>query len=364
MAEHDLHEDIAERLKQIQYPGSQRDIVTLGLVGKVQVQGDSVVVHIRASSVKEEVLRHLRGRITQELTAVPGIAHVHIHAFAAQAADARQSQPGHPRQAGNQAVRERAQISGVRRILAVASGKGGVGKSTLAVNLALALGSLGNKVGLLDADVYGPSVPLMMGTDATPRAGQDKKIFPVEKYGVQLISMGFFLDDQSPVIWRGPIVMSIVRQFLRDVIWGDLDYLVVDLPPGTGDVALTLAQEVPLDGGIVVTTPQDVALHDVQRGIGMFKQVNVPILGVIENMSYYECPVCHTKEDIFGSGAAQKTGLDVLGEIPLVEEIRASGDSGKPLLISDPEHPAAQEFFRIVRRVVEAEEMRFPSSVH
>ncbi len=355
----DIHTRITERLRQIQYPGSQRDIVTLGLVGKVQVQADSAVVQIRASSIKEDVLRHLRGRITQELTTLPEIAHVHIHAFAAQAGEPHQGG-----NAGNQAVRERADIPGVRRILAVASGKGGVGKSTVAVNLSLALASLGHKVGLLDADIYGPSVPMMMGTDATPRAGQDKKIYPVEKYGVSLISMGFFLDDQSPVIWRGPIVMSIVRQFLRDVIWSELDYLVVDLPPGTGDIALTLAQEVPLHGGVIVTTPQDVALLDVQRGISMFKQVNVPLLGVIENMSFYECPVCHEKEEIFGHGGAQKTGLKVLGQVPLVEEVRVGADAGKPVVVSAPDHPVAQEFFGIARQVVAAEEMQLPQSVH
>lgn len=355
----DIHTRITERLRQIQYPGSQRDIVTLGLVGKIQIQADSAVVHMRASSIKEDVLRHLRGRITQELTTLPEIAHVHIHAFAAQA-----GQPHQGGKAGNQAVRERADIPGVRRILAVASGKGGVGKSTVAVNLTLAMASLGHEVGLLDADIYGPSVPLMMGTEATPRAGQDKKIYPVEKYGVSLISMGFFLDDQSPVIWRGPIVMSIVRQFLRDVIWSELDYLVVDLPPGTGDIALTLAQEVPLHGGVVVTTPQDVALLDVQRGISMFKQVNVPLLGVIENMSFYECPVCHEKEEVFGHGGAQKTGLKVLGEVPLVEEVRAGADAGKPVVVSAPDHPVAQEFFGIARQVVATEEMQLPQSIH
>ena len=361
MTEHERRDAIAEKLKRVHYPGSRRDIVTLGLVGKVQIQDDSVVVHVRASSVKEDVLRHLRGRITQELTAVPGIDHVHIHAFAAQAG--QDAPTGATPQAGNRAVRERADIPGVRRILAVASGKGGVGKSTLAVNLALALETLGNTVGLLDADVYGPSIPLMMGTDAVPRAGQNKKIHPVEKYGVQLISMGFFLDDQSPVIWRGPIVMSIVRQFLREVVWNDLDYLIVDLPPGTGDVALTLAQEVPLHGGLIVTTPQDVALHDVQRGIAMFKQVNVPILGVVENMSYYRCPACGERDEVFGHGGAHKTGLPVVGEIPLVEDVRARGDAGKPLLVSDADHPAAQAFLGIARRVAEAEAMQLPESV-
>jgi ATP-binding protein involved in chromosome partitioning len=240
-------------------------------------------------------------------------------------------------------------------VIAVASGKGGVGKSTVAVNLALALKALDNRVGLLDADIYGPSVPLMMGTEAIPRAGQDKKIYPVEKYGISLISMGFFLDDQSPVIWRGPIVMSIVRQFLRDVLWDELDYLIVDLPPGTGDAALTLAQEVPLSGGVIVSTPQDVALLDVQRGIAMFRQVNVPILGVIENMSYYVCPHCGEREEIFGYGGVQKIGLEVLGEVPIVEEIRTGGDVGKPLVVQYPEHPIAQVFRQIALRVMETD---------
>jgi ATP-binding protein involved in chromosome partitioning len=198
---------------------------------------------------------------------------------------------------------------------------------------------------------------MMMGTEATPRAGQNKKIYPVEKYGVSLISMGFFLDEKSPVIWRGPIVMGIIRQFLRDVIWGDLDYLVVDLPPGTGDIALTLTQEVPLSGGVVVTTPQDVALLDVQRGIAMLKQVNVPILGVIENMSFYVCPECNHKEEIFGHGGAQKTGFPILGEIPLVENLRAGGDNGKPLVLADPDHPVSQQFRIIAQRVIEASDL-------
>jgi ATP-binding protein involved in chromosome partitioning len=241
-------------------------------------------------------------------------------------------------------------------VIAVASGKGGVGKSTVAVNLALALKALSNRVGLLDADIYGPSVPLMMGTEAIPRAGHDKKIYPVEKYGISLISMGFFLDDESPVIWRGPIVMSIVRQFLRDVLWGELDYLVVDLPPGTGDAALTLAQEVPLSGGIIVSTPQDVALLDVQRSIAMFRQVKVPILGIIENMSYYVCPHCGEREEIFGYGGVSETGLEVLGEVPLVEEIRTGGDVGKPLVVQRPEHPVAQIFRKIAVRIRQAAE--------
>jgi hypothetical protein len=187
---------------------------------------------------------------------------------------------------------------------------------------------------------------------ATPRQGDGQKVYPVEKYGVSLISMGFFLDDQSPVIWRGPVVMGIIRQFLRDVLWGELDFLVVDLPPGTGDASLTLAQEIPLSGGVIVSTPQDVALLDVERGIAMFRQVNVPLLGVIENMSYYLCSHCGEREDIFGHGGAKKTGLEVLGEIPIVEEIRIGGDEGKPLVIHQPDHPVSQVLLSVAQQVM------------
>jgi ATP-binding protein involved in chromosome partitioning len=339
-------QDIRDQLKRITYPGSRRDIIALGLVGEILTKDGTVIVHLRPSSATEEVLRHLTGRITSALSAVPEVQRVTIHG-------------GQPRGATAQpppvAAPALTPLPGVRRVIAVASGKGGVGKSTVAVNLALALKALGNRVGLLDADIYGPSVPLMMGTEATPRAGQDKKIYPVEKYGINLISMGFFLDDKSPVIWRGPIVMSIVRQFLRDVLWGELDYLIVDLPPGTGDAALTLAQEVPLSGGVIVSTPQDVALLDVQRGIAMFRQVNVPILGVIENMSYYVCPDCGEREEIFGHGGVRKTGLEVLGEVPIVEEVRTGGDVGKPLVVQYPEHPVSQVFRQIAMRVMETD---------
>ncbi|MEW6297452.1 MAG: Mrp/NBP35 family ATP-binding protein [Thermodesulfobacteriota bacterium] len=337
-------QEIREQLKRIPYPGSQRDIVSLGLVGEIVTQANDVIVHLRPSSASDEVLRHLAGRIVAMLSAVPGIGQVTVHGGRARGTAEQPSAVAPPPQQP---------LPGVRRVVAVASGKGGVGKSTVAVNLTLALKALGNRVGILDADIYGPSIPLMMGTEATPRAGGDKKIYPVEKYGVSLISMGFFLDDKSPVIWRGPIVMSIVRQFLRDVLWGDLDYLIVDLPPGTGDAALTLAQEIPLNGGIIVTTPQDVALLDVNRGIAMFRQVNVPILGVVENMSYYICPNCGEREDLFGHGGAGKTGLEILGEVPIVEDVRAGGDSGKPLVEQQPDHPVAQVFRQIAQRVVE-----------
>ena len=345
--------EILSHLKQITYPNSRHDIVTLGLIRQIHVDEGTVLLRLRSSSAPEEVVRLLSGKITTLLKNAPGVKHVEIHGGVAQG---ESPSPSHPQTSAQSS------LPGVRRILAVASGKGGVGKSTVAVNLALALKALGNRVGLLDADVHGPSVPLMMGTEAAPRAAQDKKIYPVERYGVSLISMGFFLDDQSPVIWRGPIVMGIIRQFLRDVIWGELDYLIVDLPPGTGDASLTLAQEVPLNGGVIVSTPQDVALLDVQRGIAMFRQVRVPILGIIENMSYYVCPHCGEREDIFGHGGVSKTGLDVLGEVPIIEDIRSAGDMGRPLVSQNPDHPVAQVFRRIATRVVETLRDREPLS--
>lgn len=336
-------QDIRVHLRQITYPGSRHDIVTLRLVAEIVIEGNAVIVHLRPSSANDDVLQHVTSRITSTLSSLSGVEQVSVHSGRPRGA-ARQSSPV--------ATPAKTPLPGVGKVIAIASGKGGVGKSTVAVNLALALKMLGNRVGLLDADVYGPSIPLMMGTEATPRAGQDKKIYPVEKYGISLISMGFFLDDQSPVIWRGPIVMGIIRQFLRDVIWGELDYLIVDLPPGTGDIALTLAQEVPLNGGVIVSTPQDVALLDVNRGIAMFRQVNVPILGVIENMSYYLCPHCGEREEIFGHGGVEQTGLEVLGEIPLVEAIRTGSDEGKPLVLQHPEHPVARAFQTIATRML------------
>jgi ATP-binding protein involved in chromosome partitioning len=336
-------QDIYRRLEQISYPGSRHSIVALGLVRHLRIENGKVLLHFRPSSAPGEVVQRLAEKITVLLESVPGVREVVVHGGPAQ---------GSAPQAASVAAPTQGLLPGVRRIIAVASGKGGVGKSTVAVNLALALKALGNRVGLLDADVHGPSVPLMMGTEATPRAAQEKKIYPVERYGISLISMGFFLDEQSPVIWRGPIVMGIIRQFLRDVIWGELDYLIVDLPPGTGDASLTLAQEVPLSGGVVVSTPQDVALFDVQRGIAMFRQVKVPLLGIVENMSYYICPHCGEREEIFGHGGVSKTGLDVLGEVPIVEELRIAGDAGRPLVVQQPEHPVAQAFQRIAVQVM------------
>ncbi len=252
-------------------------------------------------------------------------------------------------------------IPGIGDIVAVGSTKGGVGKSTVAVNLACAASQQGRRVGLLDADIYGPSLPIMLGLSERPRVEEQNKVYPLERYGLRVMSMGFFLDDTSPVIWRGPLVTGLLRQFLRDVVWGELDLLVVDLPPGTGDAPLTLVQQVPLAGGVMVTTPQAVSVIDVERGIAMFNQVNTPVLGLVENMSDYVCGHCGTHDEIFGSGGAahlaERLGLPVLARLPLDPAVRASGDRGKPIVLDRPDHPIAHAYLELAAQVLAAIEV-------
>jgi ATP-binding protein involved in chromosome partitioning len=341
-------DDIKARLAQVQYPGYQRDVVALGVVRDVELDGGRARVTLNPGTTKPDVVETLRAAVQSAVRSVGGVEYVDVRIVGNEA-----------RAAAANPFDERAPLPGVGSILAVASGKGGVGKSTVAVNLALALHARGLRVGLLDADIYGPSVPFMMGVpDVRPQMSEGKKIFPVERYGLALISMGFFLDDKSPVIWRGPMVMSIVRQFLKDVVWGTLDVLVIDLPPGTGDAQLTLVQQVPVSGGVIVTTPQDVALQDVQRGISMFQTVNAPVLGIVENMSFYECPSCGTHEDVFGHGGGQREaaalGVEFLGEIPLVPELRASMDRGAPIVVAQPASAVTGVFHAIAAKVASA----------
>ena len=246
-------------------------------------------------------------------------------------------------------------IPGVDTIIAVGSGKGGVGKTTLSVNLALALSKVGHKVGLLDADVYGPNVPLMLGTSATPRVVGDNRIVPLDIHGLKVISVGFLNPGDKPLIWRGPMLHSIIRQFLGSVEWGQLDYLVVDLPPGTGDVALSLIQTVPLTGAIVVSTPSDVALQDARKAIEMFRQVKVDIVGLVENMSYFVCPHCHTEIDVFSKGGGERTaqqfGITFLGNVELDPDIRKAGDTGKPVVLTGEDSPHAKSLYAFARKV-------------
>jgi ATP-binding protein involved in chromosome partitioning len=271
-----------------------------------------------------------------------GVPHVSAHRPPAQAA------PASP-------MSKQSEIPGITAVIAVASGKGGVGKSTTALNLALGLRDLGLRVGLLDADIYGPSVPRLTGIREKPRLNDDKKMIPIERFGLAIMSIGFLVEEETAMIWRGPMVMSAITQMLREVVWGTLDILVVDMPPGTGDAQLTLAQNVPLKGAIIISTPQDLSLIDARRGLAMFRKVNVPVLGIVENMSYFQCPHCGTRSDIFGHGGArleaERLAVPFLGEIPLHMSIRATSDSGTPVVESEPDGPYAAIYRAIGARV-------------
>jgi ATP-binding protein involved in chromosome partitioning len=272
----------------------------------------------------------------------PGVPHVSAHRPPAQPAS------GSP-------MSKQSEIPGISAVIAVASGKGGVGKSTTAINLALGLRDLGLRVGLLDADIYGPSVPRLTGIREKPQLTDDKKMIPLQRFGLAIMSIGFLVEEETAMIWRGPMVMSAITQMLRDVVWGTLDVLVVDMPPGTGDAQLTLAQNVPLKGAVIISTPQDLALIDARRGLAMFKKVNVPVLGIVENMSYFQCPQCGTRSDIFGHGGArheaERLGVPFLGEIPLHMSIRATSDSGTPVVESEPDGPYAAIYRAIGAKV-------------
>lgn len=264
---------------------------------------------------------------------------------------------GAPHQHGQQEQARPDLLPDVKHIIAVSSGKGGVGKSTVAANLAVALAASGAKVGLIDADIYGPNIPMMLGVSKPPEQ-QDGKLLPAEGYGVKLISMGFFVPEETAIVWRGPMVHTAIQQFFRDVAWGELDYLLIDLPPGTGDAQLSISQLVTLAGVITVTTPQEVALHDVRKGMTMFQKVNVPLLGIIENMSYYVCKHCGEREDIFSHGggqrAAEKLGVPFLGAIPIDPAIRAGGDEGMPIVAANPDSPQARAFMDIAATIAES----------
>ena len=334
-------QEVLEALKRIPYPGFTRDIVSFGMVKDVEVSSAGVTVHLAPSTAQQDVLRQITAAVRATVEGMAGVGGVEI-------VQAPSLAPPRPR--GPQP------IPGVRSVVAVASGKGGVGKSTVATNLALALATLRPAIGLLDADVYGPSVPHMLGIDEKAVTGEDRRIIPVEKHGLRVISMGMFIGEATPVIWRGPMITKLITEFLRNVEWGELDVLVLDLPPGTGDVQLTLTQQVPLTGGVIVTTPQDVALADVRRGIQMFREVNAPVLGLIENMSFHVCPGCGERADLFGHGGgaamAREAGIPLLGEVPLVRAIREAGDAGLPIVAANPSHPQSRAFREIAERVL------------
>jgi ATP-binding protein involved in chromosome partitioning len=281
-------------------------------------------------------------------TAAPAVPHRHSHGVQPVSAHRPPQSPASP-------MSKQSEIPGIAAVIAVASGKGGVGKSTTALNLALGLRDLGLRVGLLDADIYGPSVPRLTGIREKPQLDDNRKMIPIQRFGLAIMSIGFLVEEETAMIWRGPMVMSAITQMLRDVAWGTLDILVVDMPPGTGDAQLTLAQNVPLRGAVIISTPQDLSLIDARRGLAMFKKVNVPVLGIVENMSYFQCPECGTRSDIFGHGGArleaERLGVPFLGEIPLHMSIRATSDSGTPVVDSEPEGPHAAIYRAIGAKV-------------
>ncbi len=336
--------EILNELKKIKYPGFTRDIVSFGLIKDIEVGHAGVTVFLGAVSANPEVVGTVTDEVKRTVGAMPGVTKVEVQVEAA---------PPRPAPAHS----GRRSIPGVRHVIAVASGKGGVGKSTVAVNLALAMQALGRRIGLMDADVYGPSVAMMMGVDQNVTVSPERRIIPLQRYGVRYVSMALFVNDQTPVIWRGPMVTKLETEFLFNVEWGDLDCLVLDLPPGTGDAQLTITQRVALAGGVIVTTPQEVALLDVKRGVAMFNEVRTPVLGVIENMSYYVCRRCERRHAIFGHGGgarmAAELNLPLLGELPIAPEIRAGGDHARPLVAVSPEHPASREFKAIAERIFE-----------
>ena len=335
-------ETVITALKAIKYPGYSRDIISFGLLKEVAAGQGAVSIVLQLTSPSPEVARQLKAECERALSALPEVQRVHV--------DVRQPvvAPGAGTVPNPWAGQTR--VTGLKRIVAVASGKGGVGKSTCSVNLACALTHLGASVGLLDCDIYGPSIPLMMGVRRRPTISPEEKMVPPANYGVKLMSMGFLLEGDSPVIWRGPMISKTIQQFFHAVDWGDLDYLLVDLPPGTGDAQLSLCQTVPLDGGIIVTTPQEASLGVVRKGIAMFGKVNVPILGIIENMSYFTAPGGERIE-IFGHGGgrdeAERQAVPFLGEIPLFTEIRIGGDQGQPVVVSAPASAAGKAFVGI-----------------
>ena len=337
-----LNQDtILEALKSVKYPGYSRDIVSFGLVKNIAANNGAVSVVIELTSANREIAAQLKQVCEQTLRALPEVKMVHIEV----------KMPTGPQATATAApLTNQNKVPGLARIIAVASGKGGVGKSTCSVNLACALNQLGAKVGLLDCDIYGPSIPLMMGIKQRPTISTDEKMVPPANHGVKLMSMGFLLDGDQPVIWRGPMITKTIQQFFHAVDWGQLDYLLVDLPPGTGDAQLSLCQTVPLDGGVIVTTPQEASLGVVRKGIAMFEKVNVPILGIVENMSYFTTPNGERVE-IFGHGGgraeAERQKKPFLGEVPIFTEIREGGDCGVPVVVSAPDEPAGQAFIEI-----------------
>ena len=344
-------EVVLDALREVLVPNTKVDIVKIDLVGDVKVDGGNVTVVIKRTSEKDETIQAVIQAAGEKLSAMSAVKKLSFEV------DEPEAKPSAHAKVAPDPWADRESLPGVKRIIAVASGKGGVGKSTVAVNLALALKSQGFRVGLMDADIYGPSLPTMLGTKDTPEAVEGRGITPVVSHGLQCVSMGMLVPEGQAVIWRGPMVMSAVRQFLKDVMWTELDYLVVDMPPGTGDAQLTLVQQVPVDGVVMVTTPQELALADVRRGIQMFGHVDTPVVGIVENMSYFHCPDNDKAYYIFGQGGgaavAEQFSMPLMAEIPLDPLTREGGDSGKPV-VEGGDSPSRSAFLGLADKVAAA----------
>jgi len=370
-------DEVLKALSRVKSPDLASDIVTEKLVSDPIISGGKVIVSITVPAEAANMLEPLREAAQKVLENLDGVEQAMVVLTADRQAGSMQSgapmgsaAPQRPAPPPPQAPQQQARpgpgaqqgpqkvgVPGVKKIIAVASGKGGVGKSTTAVNLALGLKANGLSVGVLDADVYGPSLPRLLGISGRPRELEGRVIEPMGNYGLKVMSMGFLVEEDTPMIWRGPMVMSALSQLLREVAWGELDVLVVDMPPGTGDAQLTMAQQVPLAGAVIVSTPQDLALIDARKGIAMFQRVNVPVLGIVENMSYFLCPHCGERSDIFGHGGAEqeaeRIGTPFLGAVPLHMEIRETSDAGRPVVASDPDSEHARIYRHIAEKVME-----------
>ncbi|MEM1203367.1 MAG: P-loop NTPase [Acidobacteriota bacterium] len=336
-----------EALKTVRYPGMSRDIVSFGFVRQVQVDGATASVELAMSTHNPDAAEQVRAAVESAVAGIDGVSATEVKLAV--------SEPARKEPVKKAITADPGLLPGVTNILAVASGKGGVGKSTVSSNLAVTLAGLGQRVGLLDADIYGPSLPTMFGIHEKPQT-DGEKLQPFEKFGVKLMSLGFLVDTDTPVIWRGPMVMRALEQMLGDVHWGELDVLVVDLPPGTGDAQLTLTQRVPLSAAVIVSTPQDVALIDARKGLAMFRKVNVPVAGIVENMSGFTCPCCGETVDVFKKGGGRRTaevlGCPFLGAIPLDPAIVEGGDAGEPIVVGQPEGSHAAAFRQVAESVL------------
>lgn len=344
-----VKDQVVAALKTLAIPGADRDIVAAGLVSDIYVDGGRVIFSITVPADSARELEGLRKLAEIKVSKIDGVDKAIVTLTSEVAPGAPHQTAGADKPRG---MPPKAGIPGVDKIIAVASAKGGVGKSTTAVNLALGLAATGLKVGILDADIYGPSVPRLMGIDGQPEM-IDRTFVPMENYGLKVMSIGFLVDEDTPMIWRGPMVVSALTQMLRESAWGELDVLVVDMPPGTGDIQLSMAQQVPLAGAIIVSTPQDLALLDARRGIAMFGKVEIPVLGLVENMSYFLCPHCGGRSDVFGHGGArheaERMGVPFLGEVPLELAIRETSDAGRPVVATAPDGPHAKVYIDMAK---------------